>query len=81
MPTEQPRIDVYPCACQTDSECFPALALELHWPGRKPVKEWLDLRQLGRNFATLDAAVAEAKKVKVERVDVDGRPILDFSDT
>jgi len=45
------------------------------------VKEWLDLRQLGRNFATLDAAVAEAKKVKVERVDVDGRPILDFSDT
>jgi hypothetical protein len=80
MTTEQPEIEVFPCASQTAEECFPSLALEIHWPGRPPEKEWLDLRQLGRNFSTLEGAMAVAKKVKVQGVDANGRPVLDFSE-
>ena len=68
----QGTIVVHPTASRTSTECFPCLAIEVLRDGLRPQKTWVDLRKLGTQFASLDAAFEVAKKVKVISVDAEG---------
>jgi hypothetical protein len=60
---------VHPCATRTSIECFPCIAIEVFRPDQKPQKTCVDLRELGKHFDTLDAAMEVARKVRVVSVD------------
>jgi hypothetical protein len=69
---KQGRIVVHPTATRTSTECFPCLAIEVLRDGVRPQRTWVDLRKLGTQFASLDAALEIAKTVKVISVDAEG---------
>jgi hypothetical protein len=66
---KQRKIVVYPCATRTETECFPCITIEVSQAGRRLQKTWVELRQFGNHFDTLDAALAAAKRVSVLSVD------------
>ena len=68
----QGTITVYPTATKTATECFPCIAVEVIREGQRPQRTWEDLRKLGRNYESLDAALNAAKKVRVISVDEAG---------
>lgn len=68
----QGKIVVYPTASRTSTECFPCLAIEVIRDGLRPQRTWIDLRALGTQFVSLDAALEVAKLVKVVSVDAAG---------
>jgi transposase len=69
----QGKIVVHPTASRTSTECFPCLAIEVFRDGLRPQRTWIDLRELGTQFANLDAAFEIAKTVKVISVDAEGK--------
>lgn len=69
---KQGRIVAHPTAIRTSTECFPCLAIEVFRDGVRPQRTWIDLRDLGTQFVSMDAALEIAKTVRVISVDAEG---------
>jgi hypothetical protein len=69
---QEVNIKVFPCASWTNSECFPCIAVEVIRNDQKPLRTWVDLKQIGKHFDSPESAMQAAKQVRVISVSEDG---------